>query len=196
MDINERDDELNDMAPKLYQWQQRTQQGDVPKDYFENFEARLQRRLATERALTPTAATAPNWRQQLAQWWSGRWRPALLALTPVVALLIWWANTNPTIVPESVPTFADLSYQELDHYVANNLESFTSQELATVLETEALSLPESSLPTTEEAVPEVEAPSDAAQILDKALEQTDTEDLLDELDLDELDLEELEEEWL
>lgn len=186
--MNERDKELEDMAPKLYQWQQQASKGDVPADYFQNFEARLQRRMAAERELEPSAPSTPK----QPSFWATWWQPALLAVLPAFALLLWWGSQQQggNIALETGPTFADLSYQELDQYVTNHLDQFTSGELAAVLESETLTLlPEEEIRTT---APET-ASTSAEDALDKALEQTQTEDLLDELDLEEL---ELEDDWL
>ncbi len=192
MNEKERDEELRSMAPQLQQWQQQSSDGQVPKDYFQNFEARLQRRLATEQSLEPAAV--PTWPQRVAQWWQGAWKPAMAAALPALALLIWWGNgwgpSQPVLTP--APTFADLSTREIDQYVEGHLELFTSQELASLLDEEALEWQE--LGESPEAAPT----TSAKEALDKALKATNTEDLLDELDVEDLDLEDLdlEEDWL
>lgn len=192
MNENERDEELKAMAPHLYQWQQQKPSEEVPKDYFQNFEARLQRRLAAEQELEAAPSMAPTWQERLGRWWQQAWRPALAAALPAIALLVWWGTTLPGgSAVEPAPTFADLSTQEMDQYVEGHLHLFTSQELASILDEEVLELPALIEPVEAAPAPE----TSATEALDKALEQTDTENLLDELEVE--DLEDLDvEDWL
>lgn len=191
MNKNERDEELKSMAPQLQQWQQQSSNGAVPKDYFQNFEARLQRRIAAEQELEPTQ---PMKQQRFGIWWRQVWKWTLGLALPVAIVLIWWSMAS---IPKgttvtSTPTFADLSIEEFNQYLEGNLELFSSQELAIILDEEALNLPDLVEPSTE-PVPALAA--SATQVLDKALEQTKLEHLLDELKAE--DFEDMEaEDWL
>lgn len=189
MNEKERDDELEEMAPNLSHWrqcQQKDSEG-VPEDYFQNFEARLQQRLETEEALTPKAgSSSPSWLTRWAAWW----RPTTWALVPALALLLWWNGQETVPNVDEAPNFAELSEGELDAYIEQNIESLTTQELAAVLDEEVLQ-PElivvKEALVEEEQTEETEASSSAASSLDRALEETALDDLLEELSIEEIE---------
>lgn len=197
MEENNKQQEFKKLAPKLKELlEKERQQATLPKDYFQNFEARLQQRIATEQSLEATSAPKEAiWRA----WWQQFWKPMTAFALPAL-LLLFWIGVSPKERETVVDSFADLSTevssQEIDQYIEQNLEDFTLTDLLAMAEVEVLD-------TWQEGIIEVEpAPTPAPETavepasissensLEKALESTQSDDLLDELTTDDLSIEE------
>lgn len=187
-------EEFKNLAPKLkHLLDQEQQQAGLPKDYFQNFEARLQQRIVTEQSLEPAAAPKHTWNN----WWQSLWKPFAALVVPALLVLFWLRPLPEPNIP--LPTdFLALSTQEIDQYIAQNLEEFSLGDLTAMAETEVLDNWQEGIltDTTKEPTP-IETPTTAPSnptkkesSLDKALETTQNENLLDELTTEDLDFEE------
>jgi hypothetical protein len=177
--------ELEQLAPQLKKLLDKERsEAALPKDYFQNFETRLQQRLATERSLEP--ATTPRSAHPLVEWWQRFWRPATALALPAFLLLLWWGLSPKEMLVE--PTnFAQVSSQEIDQYMEQNIALFTEDELVALAEPELL---EAWQATLIEEVSVLEESTTSSSSLDKALERTRSGDLLDELTTEDLSIEE------
>lgn len=193
MEDNNKQQEFQELAPRLKELlDKERQQATLPKDYFQNFEARLQQRIETEQSLEGTLGSS---KRSWGAWWQQIWKP-LTALAVPALLVLLWVGLSPNGEDAPVDSFADLSTevssQEIDLYIEQNLEDFTLTDLLAMAEVEVLDAwQEGMLPavTTPEPAPE-SVPTNSEQSLEKALENTQSKDLLDELTTDDLSLEE------
>ncbi|MFK7797088.1 MAG: hypothetical protein AB8E82_06515 [Aureispira sp.] len=188
-------EEFKNLAPKLkHLLDQEQQQASLPKNYFQNFEARLQQRIATEQCLEPTAI-APS-KRTWNHWLQWLWKPFVALGVPALLVFFWLRPFEPNLPVQT--DFLALSTQEIDQYIAQNLDEFSLGDLTTMAEPEVLDNWQEGI--LEEATPEpksiiVPAPKPPHQTkqessLDKALEATQSEDLLDELNTEDLNFEE------
>lgn len=186
-------EEFKNLAPKLkHLLDQEQQRADLPKDYFQNFEARLQQRIATEQSLEP-AVPKRSW----SNWWQLVWKPLTALAVPALLLLFWFKPAPQPDMPVQ-SNFLALSTQEIDQYIVQNLEEFSIGDLTTMAETEVLDnwqegiLAEATQePEPIQALPStLNNPTKQESSFDKALEATQNEDLLDELTTEDLNFEE------
>ena len=193
MEDNNKQQEFQELAPRLKELlDKERQQATLPKDYFQNFEARLQQRIETEQSLEATSSPSKN---SWGAWWQQIWKP-LTALAVPALLVLLWLGWSPNGEKATRDSFADLSTevssQEIDLYIEQNLEDFTLTDLLAMAEVEVLDAwQEGMLPTVTTSEPAPESmPTNSEQSLEKALENTQSKDLLDELTTDDLSLEE------
>lgn len=191
-------EEFKNLAPKLkYLLDQEQQRAALPKDYFQNFEARLKQRIITEQSLETPVIAAPK--HSWSNWWQSVWKP-LTALAIPALLLLCWLKASPTSEMPTQTDFLALSTQEIDQYIIQNLEEFSLGELTAMAEPEVLdnwqegilakATQEVELKPIETHIAPSSDPTKRESSLDKALEATQNEDLLDELTTEDLNLEE------
>ncbi|MGH1335421.1 MAG: hypothetical protein ACRBFS_04775 [Aureispira sp.] len=187
-------EEFEELAPKLKQLLKKEQaEAQLPNNYFQNFEARLQQRLETEQSLERAAPTSP--RSQWRMWWQHIWKPLTTLAVPALLLLLWFQWPEGVEQPVSA-TFAAVSSQEIEQYIEEHLEAFTVMDLVAMAEIEVLDKWQEGIvqpiaPTRVTPSSPVETPSiNSNQSFEKALETTQSDDLLDELTTDDLSLEE------
>lgn len=128
-------EELEDLSPWLKDQKKRGDGMDLPEGYFGDFEQRMMERLAeTPRAQKPSfevkAANKHRWRIP---------RPYLAAAASVALLVAAWWFMRPT--PASMPISTDLSAEDVQAYLLDNIHEFEVDQLAS-LETESSHLPE------------------------------------------------------
>lgn len=176
-----RQEELDKLAPKLKQLlDQEQEQAALPQNYFQNFETRLQQRLATEHSLEPTLPSPkePSWKG----WWQHIWRPLTAFALPALLLLLWFGLAPSEDI--EVASFAALSDQEIEQYIDQNLEDFTAVDLLAVADGDVLDAWE------EEEMTNSLPPASEQSSFEKAMESTQSEGLLEELTTEDLSLEE------
>ena len=128
-------EELEGLSPWLQDQKKRGDGMDLPEGYFGDFEHRMMERLAE----TPRAQK-PNFEVKAAN--KHRWHIPLpyLAAAASVALLVaaWWFMRP---APVSTPISTDLSAEDVQDYLLDNIHEFEVDQLAS-LETESSHLPE------------------------------------------------------
>ena len=184
-------EEFRKIAPKLKQLLDKEEaKAELPKDYFQNFEARLQQRLATEESLEPAIPNNAN-----VQWGikgTYIWKYLMALAVPALLILLWLRWPTALVTPASI-NFATVSSQEIDQYMEEHLEIVTVMDLVAMAETEVLDQWEEGIvPVIEPVVLSSPTKVDVLpnQSLDKALERTQNDDLLDELTTEDLQMEE------
>lgn len=185
MKDNQNNQEFEELAPHLKGLlDKERRETDVPNNYFQNFEARLQQRLATEQSLEPAAPIQPP--SDFGAWWQRLWKPLTALAVPALLLLLWVGGTW-TTTPAITADFAELSTQEIDQYIEQNLEDFTEEDLVAMAETAVLEKWQEKIILAPTPTP---IPASSKSSFDKALESTQSDDLLEELTTDDLSLEE------
>lgn len=128
-------EELEGLSPWLQDQKKRGDGMDLPEGYFDDFERSMMERLAeTPRAQKPTfEVKAVNKRRWLIP------RPYMAAAASVALLIVAWWVMRPT--PAPVPNTTDLSTEDVQAYLLDNIHEFEVDQLAS-LETEAPHQPE------------------------------------------------------
>ena len=118
-------DELRDLSPMLHeQLQRRSDDGmKIPEGYFDGLEDRVFQRLEQEGALRSPAP--------MRVWFSRR---TLLTAAASVALLFavgsWWMLRQPAEPAFSVTEKPELTAEEVETYVLQNINEFEAEQLA------------------------------------------------------------------
>ena len=166
-------EELNDHAPFLAGMQRKEEGYTVPKDYFANMEADLWEQLKPETETKTVTASAPrtSWLDGLIQQVSWLFQPRMALQLASVALLvlggIFFFNRTATT---EVDALAELTAEEASEYVLANLDEFEMESLIDIGFVE----------------------EDFAEVDEAFFNETDVDDLLDELQRENIDLETLE----
>jgi len=203
MKKNEIKDELEELSPFLSKLKKDKKEGfSMPANYFEGFEDRLMHRIHEEEALEGTtssdtgSASSPT-----IGFWSfikSMFRPQYavgfsVAMVLIVFSLYLFNNGEQTVnqpILLAQVLEEELTLAETEAYIISNIDDFATEDIVESLATEELDDIQADLPTIEKTVTEeveIEEPKDVKSSMDKALEEIDTEDFLD--DLTEEDLE-------
>ncbi len=120
--------ELEQLAPRLAKMQGKGDGFTTPDHYFSNLQEQLLEQVSldqeTAQAARSAGASSNNWR--LNGWPLFRLAPVFATLTLLLAAawFIWWQPHHSTKAEQ--PLFAELSEEELQNYVLNNIEDFNT----------------------------------------------------------------------
>ncbi len=171
-------DELNELSPWLRDMKMREEGRQIPEGYFARMEEEVFANLESigarrKPALAPAPAMA---------WWQRLLQPRMaLALGSVAALVAagWWFWAGPTAVsrPEHIAAVQEvaLTVEDVEAYVAENLQEFEPEQLAEQLPVVAV--------IEDPASPAAKPRKPAAPV---ELSPADLENLIDDLSEEEL----------
>ena len=134
---NDLDDELREHAPFLSPLKKGDDGFRGPADYFDNLESEVFRQLDAIGA-RPNPAVFAGPRKD-ASWWQvlqGLWQPRLaLAFAGVVAVALaaWWYFDPKPAVPDTPALAAELSADDAEAYLMDNLLELDPEQIALVL---------------------------------------------------------------
>lgn len=174
-------DELNDQAPFLNTLKKGQDGFRVPANYFDNLEAEVFRQLdAIGATRKPSPATArPSFWQLMQQLWQPRIAVAFAGIC-TLALAAWWYFTPaPADAPVDLAA-TQISVDDAEAYLMNNLMELEPEHIAMVLPEESLPAITLDLPTTKQ---EKTAPATELELnpddLEKLLQDMTDEELKD-----------------
>jgi hypothetical protein len=132
------DDELKGISPFLLDLKKREDGRKVPPGYFDQFDANLMQKIATSDIKRPGMAKQSPEKGM----WASFSKPRLLmsiAAAMVLLLSAFWF-LKPTTSSEQVnPLALELSADDVEAYVLENIHDFDSEQLAALLDHESLS---------------------------------------------------------
>ncbi|MDX2280221.1 MAG: hypothetical protein NW218_11580 [Saprospiraceae bacterium] len=132
------DDELKGISPFLLDLKKREDGRKVPPGYFDQFDANLMQKIATSDIKRPgMAKQSPEKRM-----WASFTKPRLLMSIAAAMVLLFSAFwfLKPTTASEQVnPLALELSADDVEAYVLENIHDFDSEQLAALPDHESLS---------------------------------------------------------
>lgn len=136
-------DELREQAPFLTPLKKGDDGFRVPADYFDNLEVEVFRQLdAISAQRTPTTFTS---NRKGLSWWQFMqrlWQPRVaLAFAGVIALILtaWWYFTpSPTAITPPIMAAAEISADDAEAYLMDNLLELEPEQIALVLPADEL----------------------------------------------------------
>lgn len=123
------DDELLQTSPWLMKQRQEGDGMQMPEGYFDGLESRLMERIASEghkRNLPMTVVKKPARRISRMQW-----TMAIAATLALVLTAVWFFKPGPEPVAPATAS-VDLTDEEIEAYMLENVQDFDSEELAMI----------------------------------------------------------------
>jgi hypothetical protein len=203
MKKNEIKDELEKLSPFLSKFKKDKKNGfSMPANYFERFEDRLMNRIYEEEALEATtspdtgSASSPTIR-----FWSfvrllfiPQYAAGFSIGIVVIVFGLYFFNNGVQTVDQPILLAQvleeELTLEETKDYIINNIDDFATEDIVESLAAAEVDDIQADLPTIEKTVieeVEIEETQDGKSSMDKAFEEIENEDFLD--DLTEEDLE-------
>lgn len=187
---NNSNDELKELSSFLSKLPKSKKQEVLPKDYFQNFEARLMNRINEEEALKPKTieTKTTSWWDKISTIFIPKYAFGFASVIILIVSVFFVLNDNNATQEDLL---AELSQEEATTYIVNNIEDFSTEEIIASLELNEIKKIETITiikPTIENKTTE---PSSSKTAMEKAIEQAGGERILEDLKAEDIE-EELE----
>lgn len=118
---NEIREELENLAPFLSKLKEKKEGFEVPKDYFKTLPNQVFEKLGNEPSplYTPQKSSSGFWSNPFQLFFKPKYALALATISLLLIASIFWFKNAPE--PEQ---FADLTIEEIQNYVVNNIDEF------------------------------------------------------------------------
>lgn len=168
--------ELEELSPLLHKLKAQDNPFKTPEGYFSSLPDELIARLRNE-AQPLSAPVRPTWSDRLLEFLESLMQPRLaVSLATVVILVVTgllWLRPETSIETagtEQLALLSDLSAEEVNDYVTENIEAFEEEELMVAVAESGIEV-ESSLPAIDLDLEAIE------DYMDEAIQEMDEEDL-------------------
>lgn len=163
------DDELKGIAPFLQSLKKQDDGRKVPPGYFDQFEASLFQKIAETGATRPGTALKTQPKGLKATFTKPR---LLMSVAAAITLLFsaFWFLKPQTAVEATQPIAMELSADEVEDYLLDNITDFDSEQLVSLSDADPLSAPKTTIDPsgTKQHKPELDVkPEDMAPLLDE-----------------------------
>ena len=196
-------DELNEISPFLSDLTSDKKEGfSTPEHYFDRFEDRLMSRIREEEALSgaknkeTVGVGNESWFiKSIRLFFTPKYTVGFISC---VCLLVFGLNfiLNKKITTAEGPLLlAQLSIEETNEYIINNIEDFATTDIIESIEVDVVNEIQNTLPTLENSNKALDKKTiidndviiEEKSAMDKAIEETDAHDLFDELTEDDIE---------
>jgi len=161
--------ELNDLSPLLQDLRQREGGFNVPEGYLDNFENDLFSKLETSGQFTKPGLQVvkkPVHKNRLL-------RPvmAIAATFAIILSAVWFFQARPTDTDSPEMASVELSEEDIEAYLLENVQDFEVEQLAMLPETEQPAAPSAKQPSPAKSSSDELTPEDVEHILDDMTEE-------------------------